>query len=452
MHLYLWAPLALFVLGCHNESEETAPVDTYLGPPTATFPSFYGTPPTNLIVISIDTFRRDVMPIYGGEIEGLDFLSQLAEEGVTLDDHISCSNWTMQSVLCAQTGQNNLETGVVPDLSSNGREPIPEDTKTLASFLGDLGYYSVLSSGNGWFSSEWNMDAGFSWSEPASTGNAVKLYEYGTQPLLLARSLGEADKWYLHLHFVEPHAPYNPPEDYLGELEALEGIDVDLSVKSEQYEMNTGWEEMTSKEQALYNAHLKTRYAAEMAYIDDEIEEIFEGLREVGLLKDTLVVFWTDHGEAFFEHGKQTHAYSMHRTENDAIAFFWADNIVPDSFSGPTTHADIAPLALHSLGYDVPPWMTGKLTSEITNDRVRHAIAAGKSGIVQMVRSGDIKLIYDWSSADKQLYDLSVDPQETSNIYDPKSAQTAEMWDLLMPKVKEAQAILTSYTASSPGL
>ena len=50
----------LMLIGCPGE-ETGEPVDTYLGPPTETVPSFYGKVPSNLIVISIDTFRRDAV-------------------------------------------------------------------------------------------------------------------------------------------------------------------------------------------------------------------------------------------------------------------------------------------------------------------------------------------------------------------------------------------------------
>lgn len=442
----------LMLAGCPGASDTSDTVDTYLGPPTATVPSFYGSVPSNLIVISMDTFRRDAVTKYGSTSGSTPYLDQLMEEGFTLDSHISCSNWTMQSVLCAQTGANNLDIGVVPDLSQAGRGPIPDTLVTLAGALGGHGYYSSLASGNDWFSATYNMDLGFTWSDPATTGNAVKLYEYGTQPLIVAQSLGQADDFYLHLHFVEPHAPYNPPSQYLDGLDSLPEIDIDLTVKDEQYARNKDWPEMTAQERSDYREHLLFRYDAEMTYFDDQIKEVIHGLKVLGLLEDTLVVFWTDHGEAFFEHDVQTHAYSMHRTENDAIAFFWAENIVPGSFGGPTTHADIAPNILSLLVDDVPDTMTGLLLNDITDDRVRYAITAGKQGVEQSVMSGDLKLIYDWGDGAKELYNLATDPNETTNLYDKANVDVTYMWTLLAPKVEEAQKILTLYTPYEPGI
>ena len=441
----------LMLLGCPGE-ETGEPVDTYLGPPTETVPSFYGKVPSNLIVISIDTFRRDAVEKYGGSADNMDYLNTLMAEGYTLDEHVSCSNWTMQSVLCGQTGANNLDVGVVPDLSQANRAPIPDTLTTLPKVLGEHDYYSVLASGNDWFSATWNMDLGFSWSEPATTGNAVKLYEYGTQPLIVAQSIGEAEKFYLHLHFVEPHAPYNPPDSYLDGIEALPPIDIDLSVKDEQYARNKDWDEMSDMDREDYITHLKFRYNAELSYFDDQLQEVMHGLKVLGLLEDTLVVFWSDHGEAFFEHEYQTHAYSFHRTENDAIAFFWAENIVPGSFDGPTTHADIAPNILNLLTGEVPKEMTGLLINDVKDDRVRYAIAAGKQGLEQSVRSGDLKLIYDWGDGGKELYDIGSDPNETNNLYYTNSADVTYMWTLLAPKVEQADALLKAYTPTDPGI
>jgi arylsulfatase A-like enzyme len=442
--------LALAVVGCAGSDPviDLTPAD---GPPTGGALSFLGERPRNVVVISMDTTRRDKLALYGGDPALMPFLNSMAEQGVTLDRHVSCSNWTMPSVSCIQTGKDNLDMGFVPRLQSDARGPLPRDTETIATWLGDAGYYTVLASGNSWFSSEWNTDAGFEWSFPASTGNATKLLWHGLWPLLLARVTGRAPQFYLHLHLVEPHASYNPPDDYLDGLDDLPPIDVDLTVKDDHYDVKADWPDMTPEEQALLEAHLRVRYDGELAYMDDQIEAIWTHLGELGLLRDTLVVFWTDHGEEFWEHGNQTHAYTLNTEENDALAIFWASNIEPARWQEPTGHVDVAPTILAALDLPIPEGLTGYPVGEAPPDRPLFGLAAGKIGVYQSVIQGGRKLMYGWNGSQKAFYLTDDDPDELVDLYDPEDPDVLELWELLLPEVERAQALIPEYTATSPG-
>jgi len=403
-------------------------------------------------VISIDTLRRDALPRYGGDPEGLRFMQAVASEGVVLDQHVSCSNWTYASVLCAQSGADNTDVGFVPRLQENAKAPLVEGVETLAQWLGNYGYYSVLASGNGWFSNEWDMDRGFDWAMPSSTGNATRLLDHGLEPLLVARTAGRlADRWYLHLHLVEPHAPYNPPEEYLGGLVGLDPVPVDLEVKEEHYAFKADWDDMAPEQQQLLETHLRVRYDAELAFMDDQLSVMWMRLAELGLLEDTLVVFWTDHGEQFWEHGEQTHAYGLNLEENDALAFFWASNIVPGVWSEPTSHIDIAPTILSVLGVPIPDQVTGKVIGSASSDRPLFGLAVGKWGVVQSVRWKQQKLAYRWSTSEKEFYRLDSDPLEVDDVYDPLDPDVVALWEQLMPEVDRADVLITDHGPQDPG-
>ena len=429
-----------------GSNEGVAPFDLV----TDSLPSFYNKEPVNLIIISIDTLRRDALARYGGVSGSAAYLSQLFDEGYALDQHTSCSNWTMQSMLCLQTGASNLDVGVIPDVSSIYRAAIPDSLTTLPAVLADAGYYSVLATGNSWFSSTWNMDLGFSWSSTPIHGNVQKVYKNGLEPLMAATEKGLTDPFYLHLHVIEPHAPYDPPGKYLDGLNELEEIDIDLSQKDEQYAKNQKWVTMPVEEQELYNSHLKVRYAGEVEFLDDQLRSVMEDLENRNFLKNTLVVIMSDHGEAFFEHGEQNHAVSLHREENDAIALFWAQNIVPGSFDGPTTHADIAPTILSVLGVEQPKTMTGLTISEVSDDRTRFAITAGKLGVKQSVMDGDHKLIFDWSTGSIEVYDLAADPLEQTDLVSYDTTEAARLFEILRPEVERASEIMPYYLVREP--
>src|SRR5687767_14193899 len=88
-------------VGCDRDDVDDDPLpDQPIGEPVGTNAlQFYGRIPKNLIFLSIDTFRKDHIGRYGGP--GLTpFLDRIAAEGVTLDDHMQCANWTFGSTTC----------------------------------------------------------------------------------------------------------------------------------------------------------------------------------------------------------------------------------------------------------------------------------------------------------------------------------------------------------------
>src|SRR5262245_3700035 len=65
---------------------------------------FYDRAPTNVIFLSIDTFRKDYLGTYGN-LQGITpFIDSIAIDGVVLDDHVQCSCWTFASTTCTLAG------------------------------------------------------------------------------------------------------------------------------------------------------------------------------------------------------------------------------------------------------------------------------------------------------------------------------------------------------------
>ena len=422
--------------------------------PTDTFPSFYGSVPQNLIVLSIDTFRVDHMGRYGDSRGLTPFLDARLAEGVVLDNHQSCSNWTYPGVQCAMDGYDAVDLGMMPSFS---RDPVP-DRPTGATYFGDAGYTTVMVTSNGWLYdpdddndnvTNTNITHGFDHFEHPGSDNAFKVYE-AARNALLDRVDENRDPWMMHFHIKEPHTPYNPPDKYLEGLEDLPPIAYDLTVFNEHYDATSEWEDLEDDERELLLQHLTLRYAGEMAYLDDQIERIWGDMETRGLLDDALVLIWSDHGEQFFEHGRQAHALSLYLEENGALGAFWAKNIVPDAVTLPTTHKDLLPTAMEVMGIPYPDDVTGTPASQLAAGRPIHSYSRARLGVVQALRVDDLRLLYSWNSGEKHLYDLSTDPDEQVDLYDPADPRVAEMWETLLP-LTEAIDLIVDDTPLEPG-
>jgi len=434
--------LASLLLACSGDAPEPEPVD--LGDPTDTFPSFYGKVPKNVLMISIDTFRRDAMSRYDPlKQDDTPFLGAMAAAGVALDDHTTCSNWTFAGIGCTLYGADVETTGFTPQLTATGQAAWPEAT-FLAGYLKEQqGMVTVLSSTNGWFAEEWGLTQGYDvWFHPKN-GSTWGTYREGRDALLAELDVADDDPpWFLHLHLIEPHVPYKAPAAYDPSPSNLEPIPWDLSVKEDHYDLTRStWPDLDDDTQDLVEEHLQYQYRAELRYMDAQIQDALADADRKGLLDDTLVVVWTDHGEQFWEHDYQSHAYTLFREENDGIALFWAKNIVPQAWEGPTTSPDIAPTLLTVLGGTVPPQMTGKPLGTADEDRARYAFSVARLGGVQSVQKNGHKLTYSWSSGGARYFDLNTDPEELDDRFDPEDPKVQELWSLLLPRVQMARPL-----------
>lgn len=401
--------------------------------PTDTFPQFCGDVPRNLIFVSIDTLRKDQLTRYGTE-DLSPFLDSLMQQGVVLDDHAQCSNWTYESVTCTMLGRQGYEAGFVARLSTAYRAPVP-DTPMLGTWMQELGFHNILISANGWLGGDWNNDQGFAFSK--KSGPRVRhVWEDAHEQLQAAIDAGDAERWFLHMHMLDPHVPYNAPDEYNIGLDALDPLPFDVHNSEAHYDTLDLWPDMTPDEKALLEQHLRVLYAGEIRYTDAELKVMFEDLDARGWLDDALVVFWSDHGEAFWEHGAATHAHWLFGEENDGLAFFWAKNIVPAAWKGPTSAVDIAPTVLGLYGMPMPPEITGVPLGQAPANRYRHGVAVARKGSVQMVRRGPYRMQFRWGTGDLILTDVVSDPQEKINLVADEPDVALELWEQLLPRIK----------------
>jgi arylsulfatase len=425
--------LALLALvGCERFSPDSGVV---LGP--------------NLLMISVDSYRRDYMARYGGT-EGLTpFVDDLAERSVVFDAHSSCSNWTLEAVLCASNGRYSADFDYVARIDGDHRQVVPE-RESLASWLHDQGYFTVLMTANGWLENEWHHDAGFDVaSHPGNIGGDL-VWERGRSHIIAAMQDGVADRWFMHLHLNEPHSPYNPPDEYLDALDDLDPIDWDLTDYDVHQDVRARLADMDAEERELVLAHLRVRYDADMRYADDMLAQLFDEIELSGLLEGTTVMLWTDHGEQTYERDAWGHALKLYEEEVGAVVLVWRPDIEPMAWTEPTSHIDIAPTALRQLGVDLPDAITGAPVGEAEPERVLFHVSSGNAGLQLMARQGDRRLHYEWSTGALLGFDLSSDPDEQSDLYDAFDPDWTTLWEALDTYADELEPLLPEHTRVEP--
>jgi arylsulfatase A-like enzyme len=178
-------------------------------------------------------------------------------------------------------------------------------------------------------------------------------------------------------------------------------------------------------------------YRGELRHFDDQFALLWTELEARGALDDTLMVFWTDHGEQFMERGLIEHANHLFAEENRATAAFWAKNLAPYAYTDLTTHQDIAATVADLYGLSPAYALEGLPVGTAPEDRVlRHfAYFAGASPQLGITR-GTQTLLYDWDGR-KSFFRNDLDPAQLDDAYDAKDPDVVAMWDALSPFVQQ---------------
>jgi arylsulfatase A-like enzyme len=397
-----------------------------------------GETPTNLILISLDTVRRDRLSAYGYAKPTSPALRRVAEQGIRYERAVSVSPWTIPS-------HYTLFTGLYPNRHGvwDYHQKLGEAVPTLAELLAAEGMRtfgivsaqaikSAKSFGRGFerfrYINEWR----------SGPGGRRFIYNSGREVTDLGLHwLDEIreEPFFLFLHYYDAHSDYSPQprfrkklvEPYAGELKGR---------NAELLQVRKGTRQLDAADVAF----LSQLYDAELRQLDDEIGRVTRYMDEHGLDENTLLVIVSDHGEEFMEHGKILHGTSYY-DETIAIPLILRGPGLPRGLrvEALTSLIDLPPTILGLLGREVPPSMQGvDLSADWTPGRSRaqrsfvFAEADWQNevpALYRMVRDERYKLILNTRDESVELYDMAADPAETRDVSQQLPEQTANMRD-----------------------
>uniref|UniRef100_A0A8D2J7T2 Arylsulfatase K n=2 Tax=Varanus komodoensis TaxID=61221 RepID=A0A8D2J7T2_VARKO len=186
--------------------------------------------------------------------------------------------------------------------------------------------------------------------------------------------------------------------------------------------------EFTEKEIRDIRAH----YYAMCAETDAMLGEIISALSETGLLKNTIVIFTADHGELAMEH-RQFYKMSMYEASSHVPLLIMGPNIGLQVISNVVSLVDIYPTMLdiggvpipkNLSGYSLMPLLLQKAKDDASPRNLHPAWVVSEfhgcnvNSSTYMLRIDKWKYIAysDGHSVSPQLFDLSADPDELTNI------------------------------------
>jgi len=400
----------------------------------------------NLVLVNIDTLRADHLGCYGYERDTSPFLDSLCRNGVVFERANSNSSYTRESVTALFTGRLPSSSG------STGWNAVPvRDTPTLAERLDAAGYATALFS-NTVMLRRPGFDRGFDTARHLSR----KWNSSGEEGRLSDQVLDHvarrgARPFFIYVHYLDPHAPYQPRADALAALGA------------QPHDAPVALYEDVAPELAKLRSRgfgpgdprfddMVARYDAEIRSTDSALRALVEGLERHSVLDQTLIIITADHGEEFLEHDYIEHGWTLYDEVIRVPLLFHAPGALkPARTRIGASHVDIVPTVLDLLGVEAPlePTDGRRLFTRgadglIPTDEDRAQIAElvlPKRQIVRAVVDGKWKYItthrsvppdrrseHDGEAAAagpavswgpvvrEELYDLDRDPEERRNL------------------------------------
>jgi arylsulfatase A-like enzyme len=395
----------------------------------------------NLIICSLDTLRADHLSCLGNQRGLTPNLDRIAGEGALFSQTYATDIPTQPSHTALFTGQFGIRTGIVSHFHPAAY--LPEETLWLPSLLRRNGYVTGavdhLFAMKDWFIrgyDDYMPPPGRSRS-PGSVINGIGL------PWITEQR--DRD-FFLFLHFWDAHIPYVPPSPFKerftsgtsgwvdpGTMAKLEARPSYPLFKQNLYDF------LDAMPNLPYIADL---YDAEVAYLDLEIGNLFRHLEREGLLEDTMVVLFGDHGENMTEHDSWFDHAGLYDSVTHVPLILWAPGRIPASESDAmVTLVDVLPTVLETLGLPAVHEIDGRslyplMRGEATSHRDAVMLSEATWQAARGIRTPEWKLIRFlqptlYGRSGVELYDVRADPDEQHDVADRFPEVVAELGDRL---------------------
>jgi arylsulfatase A-like enzyme len=402
----------------------------------------------NIILISVDTLRADHLGCYGYTRDTSPHIDALAADGARFVNTYASSSWTLPSHVSLFTALHGAHHQVYHD-----DEQMDSSMLTLAEALHALGFTCAAFTGGGFVSPAYGFAKGF------------ESYDVGTGGVFHQDSADRVSRavtdwidrhrernFFLFVHTYQTHSPYACPPPY----KVMYLREDSLFGHADLFQHLGGKENLYRQLPEAEKQNLIDLYDGEIRYVDDRLVGPLVGqLKSLGLYDKTLIVFLSDHGEEFFEHGAWGHGQSLYDEllKVPLILKYPHFRFQGDVIETVVSLVDVFPTLLDETEWDAPlSGLDGKslkpvLEGRETKDR-RFLADLGanvmKSHVPKRIaaNSGRFKLILNdpYSPQDLdffqvpppvvdpvELLDLNSDPGETTNRSDQNPSLASEL-------------------------
>lgn len=410
-------------------------------------------PDYNILLIVSDALRADALECYGGAAETPN-IDRLAEKGVLFENAYSNAPWTLPSSVALFSGNypstygHSFSQGQGDDSEVEQIFYIINENEFLAAEEMRARGYDVLYSLENDIAERSNIFQGFvDLSEQISLTSiqnkeALKSVDYSLREKRFTRN-GPLFHYLMHTEknffilkwFADPHTLYIPPERFKRKI----GVDASKLTREIGFYERLG---AANKKPGILDIqeigptlndhelrYVKELYLKEVQSVDERVGQILKALEYNPANDKTIIVFTSDHGEGFGEHGKFFHGDLYYEELVHVPLIISGPGVVRGKrIKNPVSHIDLMPTLCDMLECDGVADAQGKsfLSSLISEEELedgRTVYLMGGKG--DALRFKNYKFICR-SEDDVELYDLLEDPGECRDISGEEPAMVQE--------------------------
>lgn len=243
----------------------------------------------------------------------------------------------------------------------------------------------------------------------------------------LKKNHNRKEPWNLEIGYLDPHFPFYVKKENWDTYEKLI-----KALPSGTMEPYTSLNEPLKFLRAYFKGEAATEdvirkifigYYAAVAGLDERMGILLDTLEELDLLKNTMILYTSDHGEQLGYHGLWWKCCMFEQSAHIPLMIYHPQ-IPPGKVEQPVTLADLFPTVCEAFGISAPDYISGESLfplMEQGRDELRRDFAFSEyhaHGIptgMFMVRWDRYKYVY-YTGYQPQLFDLLLDPEEDHDL------------------------------------
>jgi len=378
--------------------------------------------------LTLDTLRRDHLGCYGATDVRTPNLDAFARDAHLFEDAFSTANVTNPSHVSMFTSLYLKDHGVL-----NNFARLDPDCPNMIEGFGAAGFRTAGFVGSFNFQPE-RSDLPERFEEFFGCGEHFERRAEDVHDDLF-EWLGQHydEDLFVWAHYFDAHMPYVPPYPYNGWYTDTGDEKIQLPNRDdESLEMYAASDDL---------AYYKNMYRGEISYLDAQLGELMDLLRDLGIYDSSLIVVVADHGEHLGENG----IYCEHRGLYDhttavPLMIKFPGRLYAGRSEGLVSTVDIYPTIFETLGLDVPGPVRGRsllgLASGRTTEARDRVFSEHTSAYQVSVRTAQRRALLGLH--DKEVFPGFAIVDGKLELYDAASAMEAE--DDLAPELSEEAA------------
>ncbi|MCU0661575.1 MAG: sulfatase [Myxococcota bacterium] len=426
----------------------------------------------NVVLLTVDTLRFDDTGGFGSKLETSPAIAALAKQGVRFANAISPGPWTVPAMYSLITGMYPTEHGITGGIVSPmgnrilGQPVLSQAAMTIAERLKALGYGTFGVCTNFHLSAKYGYAQGFD----MFVGQEFDVLPF---PNFAAESflplMRKFDKYFLWVHYFDPHAPYKVQSPWFTQwnespYDSVEALAFELTAAYYRGKANLGDKgpifpphAVPIKKLALLAAtqpvmlnlglsylkagadsepikFLRAAHRSEIRATDQALGRLLEKL---GIGENTLVIVVADHGEEFMEHGHMDHR--LNGSVYHELIHVPMLMVLPGRkhagkvIDTPVSTMDIMATIMDVLGQPIEGQTSGRSLLPLIEGKpfetrpVYTELHEVRLGEFRAILEYPWKYIHAFKTGTGQLFDLSKDPTEKSDLAATETERAAAM-------------------------